>query len=79
MVFEILAQTFKEVTGELFNNINDFFSLLMIIIYTIIFFVLQYYIIKAYIYIGKRVYELIIFSESYFNKNRIQNKPEQEN
>lgn len=71
MVFEILAQTFKEVTGELFSNINDFFSLIMIIIYTILFFVLQYYIIKAYIFIGTKIYNLILFSKNYFNNRNI--------
>jgi len=61
MVFEVLAETIKEISGELFNNINDFFSLVMIIIYVIIFFVLQYYIIKFYVYLGTKIYDGLVY------------------
>ena len=69
MVFEVLSATLKEITGELFNNFNDFFILILVILYVVIFFAIQYYLIKFYIYLGKKIYDGLV----YFNLINIRN------
>jgi len=60
-----MFNSFLNFFSMIWDTIEDFIILLIVIAYTILFFVVQYYLIKGYIWIGKTLYNLY---ELKFNK-----------
>ncbi len=58
-----------------FNSIIDFFTLIFVIIYLVMFFVIQYYLIKGYIWIYKYIVNELPLIREWFNFSFITGKP----
>jgi len=61
-IFETIGNFF----GTFWGVATDFFLLLFVIIYAILFFVIQWYLIKAYIWLGSAVYDGIPKIKDFF-------------
>lgn len=54
-----LLDTIGNFFGDFWNLATDFLTLIFVIIWAIMFFVIQYYIIKLYFRIGKTIYDIL--------------------
>lgn len=54
-----------EVFGGVWLNISDFITLILVIIWAILFFVVQYYLIKGYIWLFKKIGHFFIILKDY--------------
>lgn len=51
------------------NNITDFFILLFVLIYIALFFIIQYYLIKVYIWIGENLFKYFPFVKDFLDNH----------
>lgn len=52
MVFEFISN----ISSITFNTVTDFFTLVLVILYVIVFFVIQYYLYKGYKFVFTWIY-----------------------
>lgn len=56
-----LLSGLTNVISSIWSSIEGLFLLIIVILYTVLFFVVQYYLIRAYIWIFKKAYYLLVY------------------
>lgn len=52
--------TFTGIINTFFNNVVDLFTLILIIVWVAVFFVVQYYLLRFYYWVGVKFYQVYL-------------------